>query len=529
MSDVEIERQLRLPAPEEPAVLPALVLGIDTDERGHAGGFSAWGTDGGYAVVGRLDAIQSRAWWRSPRTVGEARSTLTLLAMAAVVVVAVIGISQPGRQSGATPPMLAPAPSEPSSTPTTTPRPDRSSTAQQGKLAAGPFEMPWPDGPAGASIRLTVPTGWAWIGTPPTTIYRDDGRFFGFPVDLAAHSVSRVVTSVCAADASLPEIGPTFKAVGPTVDDLMSAIANVVGTRWSDPTDVTIGGFPAKRLTTTYDAASCPGPTRRWIWSSDVTTFFVEDGVTSTVYVVDVNGHRLVLTTDVRGGSLADTAQVEAIVASIEIDGPTLAGSVTTAPSPSTASDLFPESIGPDGDLRIGRHQATVEGVPLTFSVSTRGWEPQLGFYISKSTVGSQGAEATVRWTTFPNGRKTDSCPGLLSVGPRPTAAQLATAVATSPGVDLVAGPSDVLVGGLAAKSVALTVRDDVGCDPGFFYTYEPLMGGALWTDTQPGDAIMVWIVDVDGTLVFIEAQHKDAGPAVEQEIREIVESVRFE
>jgi hypothetical protein len=41
---------------------------------------------------------------------------------------------------------------------------------------------------------------------------------------------------------------------------------------------------------------------------------------------------------------------------------------------------------------------------------------------------------------------------------------------------------------------------------------------------------IRVWIVDVDGTRLFIEAEsYKGAGPEVEQAIQQIVDSIRFE
>lgn len=526
MHDVEIERRLRLPAPDEPTALPALVLDAGADERRGANGFAVPAADRGYAVRARLEAPPTRAWWRGPRTVREAMSALAVLALAALVV-AVIGIASPSNdKAGGIPPTLGPVASAPMSSPVTTPRPDRIGT-DNGSIAKGRYELPWPQGPAGGRIHLTVPSGWSWIGTGPTTIYRDEGRLYGFPVALTAHSVYRIATSVCAADASAPEVGPTFADVGPTVEDLTAAIENVGGTRWSGPSDVTIGGYPAKRLTTTYDAASCPGPARRWIWSSDAGAFFVENGVTTTVDVVDVNRHRLVLVSEVRRGS--SDAQLAEVFSSIGIDPPTVAGPTSTAPPPSTARDVFPESMGPDGALRIGRHRAIVEGVPFTFSVETRGWEPQLGFSINRSTIGPQSAEATVRWTTFPDGRNTDPCPGLMAVGPRPTVGQLAAAVAAAPGVDLVTGPADAVVGGRAATQMVLKVREDVGCDPGYFHTYEPLRGGALWTQTKPGDTIMVWIVDLDGTIVFIEAEHRNAGPGVERDMGRIVDSMRFE
>jgi hypothetical protein len=47
---------------------------------------------------------------------------------------------------------------------------------------------------------------------------------------------------------------------------------------------------------------------------------------------------------------------------------------------------------------------------------------------------------------------------------------------------------------------------------------------------TSVGDTIRVWIVDVGGTRLFIEAEtSKQAGSDLEQEIRQIVESIRFD
>ncbi len=76
---------------------------------------------------------------------------------------------------------------------------------------------------------------------------------------------------------------------------------------------------------------------------------------------------------------------------------------------------------------------------------------------------------------------------------------------------------------------MVLTVREDLGCDPGFFYTWQDLEWGALWPDTRPGDTIRVWIVEVDGTRLFIAGEtNTDAGPELEQEIEQIVDSIRF-
>jgi hypothetical protein len=423
-----------------------------------------------------------------------------------------------------------------STTPVISPIPSRSpeSTFQvptdgrdHGSLDPGGFLLRWPLGPTDAGIRVTVPDGWAW-GDYGAMVYRDHGRLYGFPADLQTHAVTRVVTSVCALDQA-NEVGPLFVEVGPTVDELTTAISNVVGTHWSNPTDVTVDGYPAKRLVSTY-AADCEGPTRRTIWANDVSGFFVEEGARDTIYVIDVDGKRLVITTEERNASPALTGELEAIMASIDIE-PGEAGASRPIQSPAAhRTGRFPEAVGPDADLRVGRHQAIVADTPFSFVVPTSGWETQLGFYISKSTTGPQGAEGTIRWTTLPNGLDTDACPQVLDDSTSGSADDVASHVARAPGVNLVSGPMGTTIDRHPTAHLVVDVEADLGCDPGYFYSYAPLIGGALWTDTKPGDRIMVWIVEVDGKLLFIEAElHDEAIPGLEGQVREIVNSMRFE
>jgi hypothetical protein len=162
--------------------------------------------------------------------------------------------------------------------------------------------------------------------------------------------------------------------------------------------------------------------------------------------------------------------------------------------------------------------------------VPTRGWERLGSISLNKSLSGPQGAGAIIFWTTFPDGVYADPCAHLLSTPVGPSAADLAAAVSTAPGAELVTGPSDVTVGGRVAKHLVLTVREDVGCGPGYFYAWHDVQSGPFWGMTDVGDTIRVWIVDMDGVRLFIGGEtRKDAGPELEQEIQQIVESIRFE
>ena len=163
------------------------------------------------------------------------------------------------------------------------------------------------------------------------------------------------------------------------------------------------------------------------------------------------------------------------------------------------------------------------------------GWEffgPDYSNYITKDVSGPQGAEALIYWTNF-SGRGSRSvgqpCYYVRTEHAGVSAAALAAVVAAAPGTDLISAPSQGRLGGYPAQHLELTVRDDVGCDPGFFFTYPNVNGGALWAETAPGDTIRVWIVEVEGELLFIAGETKpDAGASLEQEVDEIVEAIAF-
>jgi hypothetical protein len=220
--------------------------------------------------------------------------------------------------------------------------------------------------------------------------------------------------------------------------------------------------------------------------------------------------------------------------------GPRSVGS-TPAPSPSQSSTPTPTEAGyPTGyDIRPGDRQSlTVDGVRLSFSVPTEGWMPGIqlknpdgtmpprSLYIGKGIVRGQAAEAVVFWTAFPEGVNTDPCAKLLDADIGPSAADLAAAMAKAPGTDVVTGPSGVTLGGHAAKHVVLSVRERVGCDPGFFFSWPDECWGACWTVTDVGDQIGIWVVDVDGTRLVIETEtsHRP-DPAIEPEVQRLLES----
>ena len=320
---------------------------------------------------------------------------------------------------------------------------------------------------------------------------------------------ARVATDVCPTGEKA-----TFVEVGPTVDDLTTALANQVGVERSGPTEVMVGGHPAKRFVLTGLRCS-GGPEGRLIWrsssDSDSSAFGLLFGGTATINVVDVNGDRLVIASHQRGASEADVAELDAIIASIEIE-PASAG-------------VHPMN----GDLSIGRHALAVDGTPFSFTVPASGWEPHDGMSINKSVVEGQSAAAVIYWTSAPVGTSADPCANLPGLPVGRSIFDLVAAVKTAPGTELATGPLTVTVGGRMAKYLTLTVREDSGCHPGFLYRWDETYGGAFWGDARP-ETVRVWIVQLDSTLLFIgSVEKKNSIPRVGYEIQQIVDSIVFE
>ena len=136
----------------------------------------------------------------------------------------------------------------------------------------------------------------------------------------------------------------TMVSAGTTVDQLTNLLVAEKGGRVASvPTNVTFGGFPAKRIVFTVPAAvgveSCDagvGLLHFWPDPSGTTDGGIccsSVGSTDVVYVVNDGGHLLiVMTRQAAGATPADLAELNAIVASVKIAKP------PASPAPSGAS-----------------------------------------------------------------------------------------------------------------------------------------------------------------------------------------------
>ena len=212
------------------------------------------------------------------------------------------------------------------------------------------------------------------------------------------------------------------------------------------------------------------------------------------------------------------------------VGGPGVSPSPSASPTPSqspvptTPAFAFPRA----GDLAIGRHDVTVQGVPFTLEVAAAGWNSNGSFAIDKGHFPATWSGGFILWSDAADGIFTDPCGQVEGSPVGPSAADLADVLATVPGTTAT-GPSDVTVGGYPAKLVVITIPEDPGCTAESFYLWWDSTTSGRYA-TVLGSTIRVWIIDVNGTLIQIDGETPPgASPAFEQELEQIVESIRFE
>jgi len=204
----------------------------------------------------------------------------------------------------------------PEPTPTATPL-----ALRAGVLEPGTYLMSNVDQPIRTPVRFTftVPAGWS---AAPDDLYigkHTGAGELGFDV----FPVTHVYTDACHSEGALT-------AVGPTVDDLVTALTNQANSDATTPVDVQLGGYPAKFISmsipTDLDTATCrypgvliqiwadPGETDFFALPVDASTINPLSGVS----IVDVDGKRVViLSGHTSTASAADIAELESIIGSI--------------------------------------------------------------------------------------------------------------------------------------------------------------------------------------------------------------------
>jgi hypothetical protein len=203
-------------------------------------------------------------------------------------------------------------------------------------------------------------------------------------------------------------------------------------------------------------------------------------------------------------------------------------------PSPSAESGL------PVGSSHVLLQPGVETPVGITVTVPAPGWAGDVGVgFLEK---GENGADP-------PDGAGVIVFEGPLYVYGDPCQWSTTTPDTASTTVDEVvaalaaqasrdaSAPVDVTVDGYSGKSITLHVPDDAvfgECDGGYFGSWagggDPVSAGPSRYHQGPGQIDQVWVLDVDGTLVTIDAAWYEVTPAEDRaELDAILDSFTFE
>jgi hypothetical protein len=244
------------------------------------------------------------------------------------------GVGNPGSSPTLHPspeptPSLEPTPSpepsvEPTPDPAATPMPFPTSTAFGVAVRPGRYVIvltadDMAGEPATVRITLDVPAGWGKNRPQNSLWHGEHHRRLGF------FTVDGLFTDPCDHTELLEP------ALGPTVDDLVTAIQDMPNVTSTGPTDATVAGYPARELVVTESTKPLGCSNDIWVLSPGAdgthTAFEVPVLVTETnrLSIVDVDGVRVVVTQAFNSAfvepSLAELAEIMASVTMERISG----------------------------------------------------------------------------------------------------------------------------------------------------------------------------------------------------------------
>jgi len=269
-------------------------------------------------VLDQLDTTpQRRAGWSARRFPPMSNTLRIALATAAVVVLAFLGIRfLGGTNIGAPSETATPLPSE-RATPLPSPTPVAFSDLSElsGAIAPGPVIL---DGEFPLAIEFDVPAGWAAEAGAEVADEVSLSRVHGdlTPVWVEFSIVDNVFPDPCHPVGMEPPLGPT-------VDDLVSALTSMAGSEAGAVTDVEVDGYAGKQFdlaTTDIPAdAGCDDAVWLSLWrGSGATTVQVPGPTNMRFTVVDVDGTRVAMWTQSWDNTTSvDLAEANAILESV--------------------------------------------------------------------------------------------------------------------------------------------------------------------------------------------------------------------
>jgi hypothetical protein len=325
---------------------------------------------------------------------------------------------------------------------------------------------------------------------------------------------------------------------GSSAAELANAMANLPLLQSTMPTDVTIGGRPAKHLTLTAPPAgrTCAA------WTDPLgNDYEIAPGASLPVWIVDVGGKSLFITAPPHDTPLsADTqAAVQAVVDSIQLEpvetnsqgSPSAAG--TTSPSPSASPMALPNlTLSNSVPLTAGTYsiddQKLTNAQELTFTVPD-GWSTHEGFVVKNEHTPNEVMFSTWTLTDI----FSDACQWgtLVPVG---TSVDELMQALTKQGSRTSTSPNSLLIGGFEAEHTVMTVSPNLDpntCTNGhirFWPDAGPDLNGGLCCDL-PGNIDVVYGVDVNGRRLVIVARHyPGSSDAAIGELQGIISSIHI-
>jgi hypothetical protein len=242
------------------------------------------------AIRAQLPSIHQRpAWWPGWRLPDINKSTMLAMGAAAVVVVALIGFTYFGGGRG-----IGDSPSSPSEAASTVPTPTAAPTPVVsgslpggGDIIEGTYIV---SDPFRVEMGLELGPGWSmWgggVGSDVVAMYK------GSPDPPAGHGIIFVIVNNTYADPCDKAAGYTSPQVGPSVDDLASALVAQASTESSDPVAVSIDGYDGVFLDYRNTGEDCGTIAR---WPSARGDRIALPGERDQVWILDVDGTRLVI------------------------------------------------------------------------------------------------------------------------------------------------------------------------------------------------------------------------------------------
>lgn len=253
---------------------------------------------------------QQRAWrvsWRDPHVNAYLKP---LAAIAAVVVIAVIGYNLlPGGSTGAGGPAASPSAPPPS--------PSASSESPESRT--------WPVGTLQAQRYHVTVEGLRFSFAPPSDRWRSvaagelltgsgtphTARGDDYAWMIQGEDITAVATDPCD--------GKSVEVDGSSIDDLAAALATIPGMSAEQPVATTVGGLPAKVVTLTVDPDPPCDTDLFWMFGQ---TSLHPNSVNSIIriWITEVDGQRYVFFTDQASADPRVEREIQQIIDSIQFE-----------------------------------------------------------------------------------------------------------------------------------------------------------------------------------------------------------------